>query len=139
MLALWAVGTAVLLSGVAMRSRGAIPWGGWIALALPSIWIVLAIVTRRSPGFPFLHYFEVVLTLVGAPLLTWLLTSVLLPDYAALPVPHRLRAIGVTIVVGVLAFLLGKFNHLFLTCADFAVSGNNDPANCAPGRPFHLL
>ncbi|MDP9869103.1 MULTISPECIES: hypothetical protein [Streptosporangium] len=138
-LALWAAGTAVLLSGVLLRSRGAVPWGGWIALSLPSVWVVLAIVTRRGQGFPFFHYFEVVFTMAGAPAFTWLLSRLLLPDYAQLPVPHRLRAVGVTIVTGVLAFLLDKFNHLFLTCADFDISGNNTPANCAPGKPFHLL
>lgn len=32
----------------------------------------------------------------------------------------------------------GKFNDLFLTCADFDVSGNNTPPGCAQGPPFHL-
>jgi hypothetical protein len=41
--------------------------------------------------------------------------------------------------IGVLAFLLGKFNHLFLTCADLDISGNNTPPGCTYGPPFHLL
>ncbi|MFE3634677.1 hypothetical protein [Streptomyces cellostaticus] len=52
---------------------------------------------------------------------------------------HRLGAVGVTILVGVLAFLLGKFNHLFLTCSDFDVSGDNPPAHCAAGKPFNRV
>ncbi|MFG3016811.1 hypothetical protein ACGFZB_41475 [Streptomyces cinerochromogenes] len=138
-LALWAVATAVLLSGAMIRKRSAVPWGGWIALTLPSVWIVLAIVAPRTHGFPYLHYLEVVLTLVGAPMLAWLLTRILLPDYAALRGRERLGAVGVTLVVGVLAFLLGKFNYVFLTCADFDVSGNNVPAHCASGGTFHHL
>ncbi|KOV96069.1 hypothetical protein [Streptomyces sp. NRRL B-3648] len=137
MLALWAVATAVLLSGALLGRRGALPWGGWLALSLPSVWIVLAIVAPRTQGFSYLHYFEAALTLVGAPMLTWLLSRVLLPDYAALPVSERWGAVAVTLVVGVLAFLLGKFNYLFLGCADFDVSGNNTPAHCAQGRPLH--
>ncbi|MFD7626549.1 hypothetical protein ACFV7Q_10980 [Streptomyces sp. NPDC059851] len=136
-LALWAVATAVLLSGVVLRNRGALPWGGWIALLLPSVWILLAIVTPKAHGFPYLHYIEALLTLVGAPMLTWLLSRILVPDYAALPVFQRLVAVAATLAVGVLAFLLGKFNYLFLTCADFDVSGNNSPAHCAHGGPFH--
>ncbi|GAA2912959.1 hypothetical protein GCM10010517_79490 [Streptosporangium fragile] len=138
-LAIWAVATAVLLSGLVLRTRGVLSWGGWVALALPSIWIVLAVVAPRTHGFRYLHYFEVVLTLVGAPTLTWLLSRILLPDYAELPERHRLWAVAVTIAVGVLAFLLGKFNYLFLTCADFDISGDNTPPGCADGPPFHLL
>ncbi|MGW4689496.1 hypothetical protein ACWEPM_32020 [Streptomyces sp. NPDC004244] len=135
-LALWAVATTVLFSGALLRSRGALPRGGWIALAMPSAWIVLAVVAPKSHGFPYLHYSEAVLTLVGAPVLAWLLTRILVPDYAALPLLQRLGAVGVTIVIGVLAYLLGQFNDLFLTCADFEVSGNNAPAGCAHGAPF---
>ncbi|WP_157858066.1 hypothetical protein [Streptomyces durhamensis] len=136
-LALWAAATAVLLAGLAFRRRGALPWGGWVALSLPSVWVVLAIAAPKTHGFPYLHYFEAVLTLVGAPMLTWLLSWILVPDYAALPVLQRLGAVAATVVVGILAFLLGKFNYLFLTCADFDVSGNNSPAHCARGEPFH--
>ncbi|MER6025830.1 hypothetical protein [Streptomyces sp. NPDC001851] len=135
-LTLWAVATAVLLSGAILRKREALPWGGWLALFLPSLWIVLAIVAPRTKGFPYLHYFEEVLNLVGAPILTWLLSRILLPDYAELPVHERLAAVAVTLIIGVLAFLLGQFNYLFLTCADFNVSGNNPPAHCAQGPPL---
>jgi hypothetical protein len=72
-------------------------------------------------------------------MLAWLLSKVLLPDYAELPLVLRLGAVGVTVVVGVLAFLLGKFNYLFLTCADFDVSGNNTPPGCARGAPYQHL
>ncbi|MCA2220329.1 hypothetical protein [Nonomuraea aurantiaca] len=138
-LGIWAVAAAVLLSGLLLRVRGALHWAGWVALMLPSAWIVLAFIAPRTHGVRYLHYFEVVLTLAGAPALAWLLSRILLPDYAELPELHRLRAIAVTIAVGILAFLLGKFNHLFLTCADFDVSGNNTPPGCAQGPPFHLL
>ncbi|MFF4547407.1 hypothetical protein ACFY1J_24785 [Streptomyces sp. NPDC001406] len=136
-LGLWAVATAVLLSGVILRRRGAVPLGGWLALALPSVWVLLAILAPTTHGPPYLHYFEVVLTVVGAPMLAWLLSKILVPDYAELPLFHRLGAAGVTIALGVLAFLLGKFNYLFLTCADFDLSGNNTPPRCAHGAPFH--
>ncbi|MFD4140962.1 hypothetical protein [Streptomyces sp. NPDC058572] len=136
-LTIWAVATAVLLSGALLRTRGALPWGGWIALAVPSVWILLAIVAPRSHGYPYLHYFEALFTLAGAPMLTWLLSRILVPDYAVLPIRQRLGAVAVTLIIGVLAFMLGKFNHLFLTCADFDVSGNNSPGSCASGPAFN--
>lgn len=85
----------------------------------------------RGGDFHFIQYFEMALTLVGAPILTWLLSKILVPDYATLSLFHRLGAVGATITVGILAYLLGEFNYLFLTCTDFSVSGNQPPTDCA--------
>ncbi|WP_406262327.1 hypothetical protein OH779_07305 [Actinacidiphila glaucinigra] len=77
------------------------------------------------------------ITLVSASCVTWLLSS-LLSDHHRLPAAHRFRAVGITVAIGLPAFLLRKFNHLFLTCADFSDSGNNTPRDCAPGPPSRL-
>ncbi|WP_406427041.1 hypothetical protein [Streptomyces sp. NBC_00147] len=137
-LALWAVATAVLLSGLVLRRRVAVPWSSWIALLLPSLWIVLGATAPRSGGFHYLHYLEALITLAGAPYLTWLLSEILLSDYHELPAAQRFMAVGITVAIGIMAFLLGKYNDLFLTCADFNVSGNNAPPGCAQGPPFRL-
>ena len=47
---IWAVAAAMLLSGLLLRSRRALPWAGWAALALPSAWIMLAVLTPRTHG-----------------------------------------------------------------------------------------
>ncbi len=115
------------------------PWGGWLALALPSVWILPAVLTP-GPHLPsYLHHVEAALTVLGAPMLSWLLSKILLPDYDELPWLHRLGAVGVTVIVGVLTFLLGRFNYLFLTCADFDLSGNDTPPHCAHGAPLQHL
>jgi hypothetical protein len=92
----------------------------------------------RSKGFHYLHYFEVAITILSAPFLTWLLSKILLSDYDELPAVERFGAVGITLAIGIIAFLLGKFNYAFLTCADFNVSGNNTPPGCAQGPPFRL-
>ncbi|MFB7757960.1 hypothetical protein ACFC18_51735 [Streptomyces sp. NPDC056121] len=137
-LALWAVATAVLLSGLVLHRKVTVPWRNWIALLIPSAWIVLGMTAPRSRGFHYLHYIEVAITILGAPYLTWLLSKILMSDYDELPAAERYGAVGITVAIGIIAFLLGKFNDLFLTCADFDVSGNNNPPGCAPGPPFHL-
>ena len=38
---------------------------------------------------------------------------------------------GIVIMIGVVGFLIGRNNHIFLTCEDFKVSGNALPARCA--------
>ncbi|MET7513216.1 hypothetical protein ABZS88_07015 [Streptomyces sp. NPDC005480] len=137
-MALWAVATAVLLSGLVSDRRAAVPWSNRIALLLPTLWIVVGMVAPTGSSFHYIHYFEVVITVVSAPYLTWLLTKILLSDYDELPAVRRFEAVGITVAIGVLAFLLGKFNYLFLTCADFNESGNNTPPGCAQGPPFRL-
>lgn len=138
-LALWAVATSVLLTGLVLRRRVTVPWRNWIALLLPSLWIVLGMTAPRSGGgFHYVHYFEVAITMVSAPYLTWLLSKILMSDYDELPTLERFGAVGITVAIGIIAFLLGKFNDLFLTCADFDVSGNNTPPGCVQGPPFHL-
>ncbi|MFF1569349.1 hypothetical protein ACFVY1_38980 [Streptomyces sp. NPDC058293] len=137
-LALWAVASTVLLSGLVLHRRVAVPWRSWIALLLPSFWIVLGMAAPRSKGFHYLHYFEVAITILSAPFLTWLLSKILLSDYDELPAVERFGAVGITVAIGIIAFLLGKFNYAFLTCADFDVSGNNTPPGCAQGPPFRL-
>ncbi|MGW6751793.1 hypothetical protein [Streptomyces sp. NPDC055006] len=137
-LALWAVASAVLLSGLVLHRKVAVPWRSWIALLLPSFWIVLGMTAPRSKGFHYLHYFEVAITILSAPFLTWLLSKILLSDYDDLPAVERFGAVGITLAIGIIAFLLGKFNYAFLTCADFNVSGNNTPPGCAQGPPFRL-
>ncbi|MFD5124862.1 hypothetical protein [Streptomyces sp. NPDC058385] len=137
-LTLWAVATSVLLTGLVLRRRVAVPWRNWIALLLPSLWIVLGMTGPRGGGFHYLHYFEVAITMFSAPYLTWLLSKILMSDYDELPTMERFGAVGITLAIGIIAFLLGKFNDLFLTCADFDVSGNNTPPGCAQGPPFRL-
>ncbi|MFE3455867.1 hypothetical protein ACFXJ8_43910 [Nonomuraea sp. NPDC059194] len=78
------------------------------------------------------------MTLLAAPVLAWLLSRILLSDYDELSIPKRLGAVAITIVIGILAFLLGKYNHLFLTCTDFDISGNDLPSGCARGGPRRL-
>ena len=42
-------------------------------------------------------------------------------------------AIGAIALVVVLSFTLGTQQHRLLTCGDFKISGNDQPAGCTPG------
>ncbi|MFJ7194711.1 MULTISPECIES: hypothetical protein [unclassified Streptomyces] len=141
MLTLWAVSTAVLLSGFLMRERG--PRHGWVywaCLALPSAWLVLAAVVPRSGNWQDETFFLIggIISVIGTPLLTWVLLQLLLFGESELSVGQRRTVVGVVALVGVLAFLLGQFNHVFLTCGDFDISGNSVPSGCRPGHASPL-
>jgi hypothetical protein len=141
MLTLWAVSTAVLLSGYLMRERGPRHgWMYWACLALPSAWLVFAAVVPRSGGWQDEMLFLIggIISVIGTPLLTWVLLQLLLFGESELSVKQRRTVVGVVALVGVLAFLLGEFNHVFLTCGDFDISGNSVPSGCRPGHASPL-
>ena len=48
-------------------------------------------------------------------------------------VRHRAAAGAAVVLVVVMAYVLGTQHPRFLTCEDFAVSGNSRPEGCAPG------
>ncbi|MFF1896911.1 hypothetical protein [Streptomyces sp. NPDC058206] len=141
LLTLWAVSTAVMLTALLMRERGPRHgWMYWACLALPSVWIAIAAVVPRHDGWPDKTLFLAggVLSIVGTPLLVWVLLHLLLFGESELSVRERRTVIGVVVAVGVLAYGLGQLNHVFLTCGDFDISGNSVPSGCRPGHASPL-
>ncbi|WP_328887890.1 hypothetical protein [Streptomyces sp. NBC_00316] len=141
MLTLWAVSTAVLLTAVLMRERRPRhSWVYWACLALPSAWLVLAAVVPRSGNWQGEALFLAggIISIIGAPLLVWLLLHLLLFGESELSSHQRRTVIGVVVIVGGLAYGLGQLNDVFLTCGDFDISGNSVPHGCRPGRASPL-
>ncbi|MFE4799494.1 hypothetical protein ACFRFL_31705 [Streptomyces sp. NPDC056708] len=100
MLTLWAVSTAVLPAGLLMRERG--PRHGrvyWACLALPSAWLGLAAIVPRSGNWQGEALFVVggVISIIGTPLLTWVLLNSCCRGIGALRTPskngHRRRRV----------------------------------------------
>ncbi|MGW6404562.1 hypothetical protein [Streptomyces sp. NPDC055134] len=141
LLSLWAVSTGVLLSALLLRER--LPRHKWeylACLALPSVWLGIAAIVPYKGGTSreLLFLAGGILSIIGTPLLTWILLRILLFGEAELSARQQRRIVGAIAVVGALAFMLGKLNHVFLTCGDFNISGNSVPHGCRPGSasPF---
>jgi hypothetical protein len=140
LLALWAASTAIFLVSLTAGRRDRVSWPRRLALLLPSLWLVLAIVVPEIGAEPLsraLFYLAVVLTLAGTPFLAALLLRVTIEGYEEIPNRRRLLAAGVVGIVAIASFGLGSFNNRFLTCNDFVISGNDTPQNCSHG-PGHL-
>ena len=76
LLALWAASTAIFLVSLTAGRRDRVSWPRRLALLLPSLWLLLALVVPEAGAKPWsraLFYVAIVLTLAGAPFLAALL------------------------------------------------------------------
>ena len=108
-------------------------WG--LALLLPTLWLALAI--EFAPGSrPELAWFGTLVTLIGAPVMLWILVRFASPDLVEDAEPRdRLVVVTAVAVVVLGAFALGTIQERIFTCEDFSISGNSQPPGCTPGPP----
>jgi hypothetical protein len=132
--ALWAAATAAFLVALLMLGRRAQP--AVYALLLPSVWILLTWLNTDITifGHDVLFWLGVVVTLAGFPAMVALVLVMVVPGAESV---RRGRdtavATGAIALVVVLSFTLGTQQHRLLTCEDFKISGNDQPAGCTPG------
>jgi hypothetical protein len=64
------------------------------------------------------------------------------PDYFAIPnLRLKTMSLAIMLVLATLGYAVGELSYRFLSCSEFAVSGNDLPTDCADGwrRPrIHL-
>ncbi|WP_404429708.1 hypothetical protein LG299_09835 [Microbacterium lacus] len=136
-LGLWAASTAAFVFVLVERR----PVGGRLArafvLLLPSVWLLLNFVVEDDTTdlwVALLDLAAIGAVLVGMPFTLWVLVRIVWPDFAG-DTPRRTKWLIVLVVLGVTlgAFVLGINHEYFLTCQDFAISGNSEPPGCRPG------
>jgi hypothetical protein len=133
--ALWAAATAAFFVAVFLLGRRAQP--AVYSLLLPSVWILLTWLTpadTTSLGHDVLFWIGVVVTLAGFPAMVTLVLVMVVPGVESV-VRRRdtVVAVGAIALVVVLSFALGTQHSRVLTCEDFKISGNDQPAGCTPG------
>ncbi|WP_439591024.1 hypothetical protein [Microbacterium sp.] len=133
-LALWAASTAAFVFVLVERK----PVGGRLArafvLLLPSLWLLLNFVVddqTEDLGVALLDLAGLLAVIVGIPFTLWVLVRIVWPDFAT-ETRKRTKWLIVIVVLGVAiaAFVLGLNQARFLTCEDFAISGNSEPPGC---------
>ena len=133
--ALWAAATAAFLVAVLLLGRRAQP--AVYSLLLPSVWILLTWVIpadTTSLGHDVVLWLAVLVTLAGLPAMVAIVLVMVVPG--AESVTRRrdnVVSIGAIAAVVVLSFVLGTQHRHLLTCGDFKISGNDQPAGCTPG------
>jgi hypothetical protein len=139
---IWTVATATLLATFVLGDRWRPPWWGRVVLAVPSLWLLVAFYefARPSALFEMLLTAVTVVTVLTLPYLAYALISVISPGFVDLPTSRLQVGAGIiAVALGLVGFGLGTINDRYLTCGDFVVSGNDQPANCRPGDPTTRL
>lgn len=110
-----------------------------LALLVPSIWLVLAlIIDPRDHGSwgVVLDVLGGFVSLLGLPATIWVLARIIWPEFGAgIPMIRRVIVLLAVATIGILSYELGVHNALFLTCSDFTISGNSEPAGCISDAP----
>jgi len=115
LLALWAASTAIFLVSLTAGRLARVSWPRRLALLLPSLWLLLAIVLPEVGVRTWsraLFYVAIVLTLAGMPFLAALLLRVTIAGYEQIPNRRRLLAAAIVGIVAITSFGLGRFNNL---------------------------
>jgi hypothetical protein len=132
--ALWAASTAAFVVAVLLLGRRAQP--AVYSLLLPSLWIVLTWLIpadTTSLGDDVLLWFGVLVTLAGLPAMVAIVLVMVVPGAESVSGRDNVVAIAAVALVVVLSFAMGTQHRRLLTCEDFKISGNDQPAGCTPG------
>ena len=134
--ALWAAATAAFLVAVLLLGRRAQP--AVYSLLLPSVWILLTWLTpadTTSLEHDVLLWLGALVTLAGLPAMVAIVLVMVVPGAESVTGRRdNVVAIGAVALVVVLSYTLGTQHAHLLTCEDFKISGNDQPAGCTPGN-----
>lgn len=133
---LWVVATSAFLAAVLVGGRPVWQRPGTWTLLLPSLWMLFDLLLPpggTSTIYRVLFWFGLVVTLLGMPLLAAFLVRLLIPGAHELRGKHAAIPATVVGVVMITSYFLGTQHQHLLTCQDFSISGNYQPANCTPG------
>ena len=128
--AIWVAATVISLISIfwpQMIGSETLGNRGRIALALPTVWLVLTIIDPSNDGIVLA--FGILAALVALPYMITIVVSVALggtqnrQQWAALAL--------IAVFIGGVGYIAGLYNEILLSCWDFQISGNQVPARCA--------
>ncbi|SIT71487.1 hypothetical protein [Microbacterium sp. RU33B] len=136
-LGLWAASTAAFVFVLIEHRPVGVRLARAVVLLLPTVWLVLNFVVDDDTAdlsVALIDLAAFAAVIIGIPFTLVVLVRIVWPDFAE-RTPRRAKWIinSVVGVVVIASFVLGLNQARFLTCDDFAVSGNSEPRGCTPG------
>ena len=105
-----------------------------LASIFPSFWLGVSILIvayfSQSRWAELLVFFGLIASIFCLPFLFHVLLLLFEPDSVGFSTTDTLKLAVVITVVSSSGFMTGKFNHVFMTCADFVVAGSSAPPTC---------
>ncbi|MFB9647213.1 hypothetical protein [Microbacterium terregens] len=132
-LTLWAASTAAFVFVLFERRPMGRRLLRALLLLLPSTWLVFSFVDLDTTDlFAFVATaFALLVVLIASPLTVWVLARIMWPDFSENSTARqRWLIVGVVLGIGIASFVLGLNQAHFLTCEEFAISGNSEPPGC---------
>lgn len=132
----WSVSLALLIIFIIIPKRMLpVPPTLWIATAIPTLWLCIALANHAAPDEILFRYALTVLGFLAVlacfPYVAYVIISVLYPEFTR--IRERGPKLGIILIIVILTFagyLIGSNHNHFLTCEDFEVSGQFVPGNC---------
>ena len=137
----WTITTALLIVFLLVpKDRLAVPWSLWIVTAIPTLWLIVALINRTAVDEVVLRQLLTVLGFIVVvcclPYIVSVMVSLLYPDFFQLEDKRAIFGIFTVIIFMLLAgYLIGHNHRSFLSCEDFAISGSHVPEDCRPEEP----
>ena len=137
---IWAASIAMFLAGLVLSTKknSQMPFSWWSALLLilPSIWMVFDVLAiGSSSGFvtAVSVLFMVLVVFLSVPFIVYFLVMAVVPGVEQISSKKlQFGLVGIILVIGLSGFTAGRNNFLLMTCEDFNVAGDTEPANCWP-------
>jgi hypothetical protein len=128
----------VLFGGLIMRRQVPFPWWQLVVFGAPILVIILQLANPIRVIGPIAEDFSDVITvayIVAAPVGLWIIARLLAPQFFTLPDRRaKVGVVAIMVAIAAIGFLVGKYNNQFLTCGDFQVAGEEQPANCVHSK-----
>lgn len=138
----WTITTSLLIIFLMIpKDRLAVPRSLVIVTAIPTLWLIVALVNRTAVDDVMLRQLMTVLgfivVLFCLPYVVSIMVSLLYPDFFQIEDNKAIIAIFTVIIFMLLAgFLIGHNHRSFLSCEDFLISGSHVPDNCRPAEVY---
>ena len=136
LLTLWVASTAAFVFVLFdRRPHGSRLWRAFLLL-LPSVGLAFSFFDFETTDLVTfaVSLLALLIVAIASPLTVWVLARIMWPDFGENSTRgQRWLIVGVVGGIALTAFLLGLNQEYFLTCGDFAISGNSEPPGCVPG------
>ena len=140
----WAASLAVFWVSIVLPDEHApVSWWGRVILILPTVWVILALITEPTDITTtngVMLWIGLGIYVACLPYTLYVITTITNPEFFAFKSPRLGVALAlILLLISITSFLVGRNNHLFLTCEDFKVSGNDIPPTCVQGPSLDTL